>query len=164
MERSLPIPSLKGKRMILEADKKIIDLHQEVYLAFYDLTGITVGVVLFVNMLVTNILFLTTEGDDVVFGLVSVVLTIFYFSMHVLQAEEKIKLYNEAAISWGNNYMSRVVWFFITLSILAVPGVLVGKWTPLFIMCPYMVAMYLPAVKIRERDRDRFKIVKWATA
>ena len=25
--------------MIVEADKKIIDLHQEVYLAFYDLTG-----------------------------------------------------------------------------------------------------------------------------
>ena len=44
--------------MIVEADKKIIDLHQEVYLAFYDLTGITVGVVLFVNMLIENALFM----------------------------------------------------------------------------------------------------------
>ena len=149
--------------MIQEADKKVIDLHQEAYLFLYDLTGITVGVVLFANMLVTNILFLITEGDDVVFGLVSVVLTIIYFSMHVLQAEEKIKLYNEAAINWGNNYMSRVVWFFITLFLFLIP-VVVGRWTPLFIMCPYVVAMYLPAVKIRERDRDRFKIVKWATA
>ena len=150
--------------MIQDADKKLIDFLQEVYLFFYDLTGVTVGVVLFVNMLITNLLFLTTEGEDFVFGFISFFLTFMYYAMHMIQVEEKIKLFNAAAINWGNQYLVRVSWWFLTLFLFAVPAVLIGKWSPLFIMFPYTLAMYLPAVKIRERDKDRFKIVKWATA
>ena len=150
--------------MIQEADKKLIDLHQEGYLFFYDLTGVTVGVVLFANMVVTNLLFLMTEGEDFVFGFLSFFITFFYYTMHMWQVEEKIRLYNEAAINWANQYLTRAVWWLFTLFLFAVPAVLIGKWSPLFIMFPYTLAMYLPAVKIRERDKDRFKIVKWAMA
>lgn len=147
--------------MIVEADKKIIDLHQEVYLAFYDLTGITVGVVLFVNMLIENALFmLITTSVGVVLIICSFILVFFYYSLHIIQASEKIKLYNEMAINWANNYALRLYFCLTTLLMFA----MTGDWRFAFIFCPYVVAMYLPAVKIRERDRDRFKIVKWATA
>ena len=146
--------------MILEADKKIIDFFQEVYLAFYDLTGVTVGVVLFVNMLIENALFIMITGVGVVLLICSIFLVFFYYSLHVIQASEKIKLYNDMAINWANNYALRLYFCFITLLMFA----MTGDWRFAFIFCPYMVAMYLPAVKIRERDRDRFKIVKWAAA
>ena len=147
--------------MIVEADKKIIDLHQEVYLAFYDLTGVTVGVVLFVNMLIEYALFIMiTTSVGVVLLICSIFLVFFYYSLHVIQASEKIKLYNDMAINWANNYVLRLYFCFTTLLMFA----MTGDWRLAIIFCPYMVAMYLPAVKIRERDKDRFRIVKWAMA
>jgi hypothetical protein len=150
--------------VIQEADKKLIDLHQEVYLAFYDLTGVTVGVVLFVNMLLENALFLTVTGQDFVFGFFSFFLTIAYYASHMLQIQEKIKMFNDGAINWENSYVTRVSWIFITLFLFGFPALITGDWKPLFMFGPYVLAMYLPAVKIRERNKDRFKIVKWVMA
>ena len=147
--------------MILEADQKIIDLHQEVYLFFYDLTGITVGVVLFFNMLIENALFMViSNGVGFVLLFCSIFLVFFYYTMHVIQVSERIKLYNEMAINWENSYVMRVYMCFTTLVLFA----LTEDWRFMIIYVPYMIAMYLPAVKIRERNRDRFKITKLVTA
>ena len=147
--------------MIQEIDKKIIDLHQEVYLFFYDLTGITVGMVLFVNMLVENAMFLMiTTSIGIILGICSVVLIVFYYVLHALQVSERIKMYNEMALNWEQNYMLRILFCVNTLFMF----VLTKDWRFALMYVPYILAMYLPAIKIRERNKERFKIVKWAMA
>ena len=43
----------------------------------------------------------------------------FYYSLHVIQALEKIKLYNEMAINWANNYALRLYFCLTTLLMFA---------------------------------------------
>jgi len=147
--------------MMQKIDKKIIDVHQEVYLCLYDLTGITVGMLLFANMIVENVMFLWVSGELGFFVMVcDIGLTIFYYFLHVLQVLDKIKIYNDVALSWENNFIWRVFCLFNT----AIMFIFVRDWRFVLVFIPYLLALYLPAVKIRERDKERFKIVKWVTA
>ena len=70
---------------MIHADKKLINLFQEVYLFLYDLTGVTVGTVIFTNLIVLcGLLTLINYQMGMIFIIITSICLFYYYALHMI--------------------------------------------------------------------------------